>query len=100
MSALGQKRTLGHVRVMSALPPKADIGTQWSNVRFVPKADIRYLSNQLQGRISQAREAWDRGLHSIARQDDILQDRINLAFPALSREHPVMADARLHVVAL
>jgi hypothetical protein len=25
MSALGQKRTLGHVRVMSALPPKADI---------------------------------------------------------------------------
>jgi len=28
MSALGQKRTLGHVRAMSALPPKADIGTQ------------------------------------------------------------------------
>jgi hypothetical protein len=26
MSALGQKRTLGHVRLMSALPPKADIG--------------------------------------------------------------------------
>jgi len=25
MSALGQKRTLEHVRVMSALPPKADI---------------------------------------------------------------------------
>jgi hypothetical protein len=25
MSALGQKRTSGHVRVMSALPPKADI---------------------------------------------------------------------------
>src|SRR5499427_10446731 len=25
---------------MSALPPKADIGTQSSNVRFVPKADI------------------------------------------------------------
>ena len=25
MSALGQKRTLGHVRVMSALPPKSDI---------------------------------------------------------------------------
>jgi hypothetical protein len=31
MSALGQKQTSGHVRVMSALPPKADIG---------PKADI------------------------------------------------------------
>src|SRR5215472_18522485 len=25
---------------MSALPPKADIGTQSRNVRFVPKADI------------------------------------------------------------
>jgi hypothetical protein len=25
---------------MSALPPKADIGTQSSNVRFVPIADI------------------------------------------------------------
>ena len=39
MSALGQKRTLEHVRVMSALPPKADIGTQSVNVRFVPGAD-------------------------------------------------------------
>jgi hypothetical protein len=39
MSALGQKRTLGKVRLMSALPPKADIGTQSWNVRFVPKAD-------------------------------------------------------------
>src|SRR5262249_25448454 len=27
MSALGHKRTLGHVQSMSALPPKADIGT-------------------------------------------------------------------------
>ena len=35
MSALGQKRTLGHLRLMSALPPKADIGTQSRNVRFV-----------------------------------------------------------------
>ena len=26
MSALGQKRTLRHLRAMSALPPKADIG--------------------------------------------------------------------------
>ena len=28
---------------MSALPPKADIGTQPPNVRFVPKADISQL---------------------------------------------------------
>jgi hypothetical protein len=27
MSALGKKRTSAHVRVMSALPPKADIAT-------------------------------------------------------------------------
>jgi hypothetical protein len=40
MSALGQKQTLQSVRLMSALPPKADIGTQSRNVRFVPKADI------------------------------------------------------------
>jgi hypothetical protein len=40
MSALGQKQTSAHVRVMSALPPKADIGTQPRDVRFVPKADI------------------------------------------------------------
>ena len=40
MSALGQKRTLRSARGMSALPPKADIGTQPRDVRFVPKADI------------------------------------------------------------
>jgi hypothetical protein len=39
-SALGQKRTLGWVRVMSALLPKADIEPRSRNVRFVPKADI------------------------------------------------------------
>ena len=41
MSALGQKRTFSEVCAMSALPPKADIGTQPRDVRFVPKADIR-----------------------------------------------------------
>jgi len=30
---------------MSALPPKADIGTQSRNVRFVPKADICSAAN-------------------------------------------------------
>src|SRR6516164_11451203 len=40
MSALGQKRTSRSVEAMSALPPKADIGTHAPNVRFVPKADI------------------------------------------------------------
>ena len=40
MSALGQKRTLGHLRAMSALPPKADIAERHCHVRFVPEADI------------------------------------------------------------
>jgi len=40
MSALGQKQTLRQLQPMSALPPKADIGTQLRDVRFVPKADI------------------------------------------------------------
>jgi hypothetical protein len=40
MSALGQKRTLRLVRLMSALPPKADIHKSNWDVRFVPKADI------------------------------------------------------------
>ena len=38
--ALQQSSRLGHLRAMSALPPKADIGTQPRDVRFVPKADI------------------------------------------------------------
>src|SRR5262249_61931593 len=40
MSALGHKRTFSSAIAMSALPPKADIGTRSWNVRFVPKADI------------------------------------------------------------
>src|SRR5215472_391826 len=41
MSALDQKQTSANVRVMSALPPKADIGSASRHVRFVPKADIQ-----------------------------------------------------------
>ena len=40
---MGQKRTSEHVQSMSALPPKADIGTQPRNVCFVPKADMSDL---------------------------------------------------------
>ena len=40
MSALGQKQTFRSVRAMSALPPKADIGTHPRNVRFVPKDGV------------------------------------------------------------
>jgi hypothetical protein len=40
MSALGQKQTLHPSNVMSALPPKADIGRQQLDVRFVPKPAV------------------------------------------------------------
>jgi hypothetical protein len=45
MSALGQKQTFALQQVMSALPPKADIGAAQINVRFVPIADIRRLAS-------------------------------------------------------
>jgi hypothetical protein len=41
MSALGQKQTLKRLRLMSALPPKADIGCVCRDVRFVPIADMK-----------------------------------------------------------
>jgi len=47
MSALGQKQTLAHVRVMSALPPKADIDQHACDVRFVPKADSGSAANNM-----------------------------------------------------
>ena len=43
MSALGQKQTSMHVQPMSALPPKADIGTQPRDVRFVPKTEVAVI---------------------------------------------------------
>src|SRR6516225_9929044 len=47
MCALGQKRTSAHVRVMSALPPKADIDGACRDVRFVPKADIAFITQRM-----------------------------------------------------
>ena len=41
-SALGHKRTLSSVRVMSALPPISDIRQCGLDVRKVPRADIRH----------------------------------------------------------
>ena len=43
---LGQKQTSPHLQPMSALPPKADIGTQLRDVRFVPKADIPHCGEE------------------------------------------------------
>jgi hypothetical protein len=47
MSAPGQKQTLGHVRAMSALPPKADMDQHAHDVRFVPKADMAVATRPL-----------------------------------------------------
>ena len=40
MSALGHKQTSRDARVMSALPPKADIRQRIEHVRFVPITDV------------------------------------------------------------
>jgi hypothetical protein len=40
MSVAGQKQTSDCHRLMSAIPPKADIDERWFNVRFVPITDI------------------------------------------------------------
>jgi hypothetical protein len=43
MSALGQKLTSRHVRVMSVIPRKADIDQRGLHVRLVPEADMQSL---------------------------------------------------------
>jgi hypothetical protein len=47
MSALGHKRTSELVRVMSALPPKADMVERDHDVRFVPIPDIVHRTGLL-----------------------------------------------------
>jgi hypothetical protein len=43
MSALGQKQTFKRLRLVSALPPKADIGCGCWDVRFVPEAEVAVI---------------------------------------------------------
>jgi hypothetical protein len=47
MSAMGQKQTCAAHKVMSALPPKADVCSATRYVRFVPEADILWLPSEL-----------------------------------------------------
>jgi len=46
MSALGQKQTCAAQKVMSALPPKADMCSATRHVRLVPIADISYAQKK------------------------------------------------------
>jgi hypothetical protein len=59
MPALGHKQTLPHARVMSALPPKADIEWRLCDVCFVPKADIRRQDNAGSKTTQAARDSGD-----------------------------------------
>jgi hypothetical protein len=53
MSALGQKQTCAAQKVMSALPPKADICSAALYVRFVPIADmVEQAAWQLFGKLT------------------------------------------------
>jgi len=63
MSALGQKQTFAPRKVMSALPPKADMCGANRDVRFGPKADIGFIrSPRRRGRVTtvarQGRALW------------------------------------------
>jgi hypothetical protein len=62
---------------MSALPPKADIGTQPRNARFVPKADIlrRSKNSALRGL------SFDR---RVGAQLEALKGSLDLRYPHLS----------------
>jgi len=58
MSALGQKQTFALQQVMSALPPKADIGAAQINVRFVPIADMSLSLNDCVGSLQERLRNW------------------------------------------
>jgi len=66
VGGLAQQAVTGLIETphrMSALPPKADIGTQSWNVRFVPKAHIDLLIDHLVGAGKQCR--WHRDAESL-----------------------------------
>ena len=56
MSALGQKQTCAAQKVMSALPPKADMCGATTHVRFVPIADMKGLGERFSDECRSARQ--------------------------------------------
>ena len=78
MSALGHKRTLKRLSLMSALPPKADIRRRERDVRYVPKVDIVDLHvprRQQDDRMQQA----DAKMRPVS-ENDRRRDENNLAY--------------------
>ena len=65
MSALGQKQTFGKARLMSALPPKADIGTQSWNVRFSDERRIGPISAVTPMKVAQVRKRGEENSRSL-----------------------------------
>jgi hypothetical protein len=77
MSALGQAQAFCDAGAMSALHPKADMCTATSDVRFVPKADIRQMNckrrlGDISNLLSQRYSVWHK-LTNIGRKR---QDRL------------------------
>jgi hypothetical protein len=68
MSALGHKRTSGRVRVMSALPPKADIHRREWHVRFVPTEDIDAPDKERERRFVVSAPSVGRRQHKLTKQ--------------------------------
>jgi hypothetical protein len=56
MSALGHERTFAVQKVMSALPPKAEMCSAQVHVRFVPIADMKALQERLSDEGRSARQ--------------------------------------------
>ncbi|MGB8178459.1 MAG: hypothetical protein WCF29_26285, partial [Pseudolabrys sp.] len=57
MSALGQKQTCAAQKIMSALPPKADMCGAPAHVCFLPEADSCTATNPVQTRHRQMQAA-------------------------------------------
>jgi hypothetical protein len=70
MSALGQKQTFKRLRLMSALPPKADIGTQLRNA-LCAKSGQSALQKNRSYSITSLTRARRSGIAAVGRRGDV-----------------------------